>query len=107
MFWRKNNKNSSEESADFHYPKYIVLKSKNNMPNWIVVFPKAIMHSRMLEALRTITHINLGEAISAGFVKNGKTVGESTSLGLKSNPDDFKLIDIDLDKKILESWKRK
>lgn len=73
--------------------KYIA--SKNN----VVIFTGGLSHLEVANALK-YARTDFGETVNAGFVtglssgnvENIKTVGESISLGIKSNPEDAKRI---------------
>jgi hypothetical protein len=82
-------------------PKYIVTKREDDTEE-IFVFPKAIHHKDMAEAVEHLKeHDTLvygkwkrihRQPISAGFVEGGKCVGVSESLGLRSRPEDTTLL---------------
>jgi hypothetical protein len=74
--------------------KYLVIEHEGKES--IFVFPKAVDHDRMAEALEAIRFggsrdwvrkYKQGQVISAGFVVGGKCEGKSETLNLKSRPD--------------------
>ena len=65
----------------------------------IFVFPEEVHHDCMAEAVSFIRNQSYGnwerierKVVSAGFVRGGECVGESETLGLKSDPEDTKLL---------------
>jgi len=78
--------------------KYIVTKQKDGTKE-IFIFSDSIHHDCMAELLCHIKDQTDGqwkriyrEPISAGFIKDGKCVGESETLSLVSDPTDTLLI---------------
>jgi hypothetical protein len=68
--------------------KYIVFSGSDFLPEFLIVFPDFFDHT-------TIRDKWLGfEAISAGFVNNGKVYGYSQSLDLKCREKDQYLFDL-------------
>ena len=78
--------------------KYIVTQQTDGTEE-IFIFPRSVNHNCMAEALERIRDKTWGDwkrvtrkPISAGFVENGKCVGMSETLKLKSRPEDTKLL---------------
>lgn len=75
--------------------KYIVMQLEDQLT--LFTFPRSVDHDRMYEALGAIRFgcpsnwsrkYRDGEAISAGFITDGKCHGKSETLNLKSRPDE-------------------
>lgn len=69
--------------------KYIVYQDGEK--EYMVVFPKAIFHNRMADAIQSLKfgedhdwHRHQGEVVSAGFIDGGECHGRSESLNIAS-----------------------
>ena len=78
--------------------KYIVTKQPDGTEE-IFIFPREVHHDCMAEALCRIRSQSHGEwrrtqrtPVSAGFVEDGKCIGESESLSLQSRSEDNDLL---------------
>ncbi len=81
--------------------KYIVTKRQDGTEE-LFVFPKSIHHRDMAEAVEMLREHDRynpdkwtwiqRQPVSAGFVENGKCVGNSESLQLVSRPEDTVLL---------------
>jgi len=80
--------------------KFITTQDENGKED-IFLFPNNIDHDAMAEALEGIrnqTHGNweriYRKPVAAGFVENGKCIGRSETLGLKSRLKDTELLKV-------------
>lgn len=79
--------------------KYIVTTDENQNRE-IFIFPRTVNHSIFAESIERMKDKTYGNwkrvtrtAKSAGFIEDGRCVGESESLGLKAQESDNELLD--------------